>query len=91
MRGGDGKDKMNFKLLDFFPPEDDDSDEPPDPESPPDPPDQIGFTYGPAGYVLIDGQVGSDSCKLEGQVLNNVKVRNCESLVVIPYVDDSES
>ncbi len=93
MKGGDGKDKMNFKLLDFFPPEDsgdDDEEEEPDPDEIPDPPDPIGFTYGPAGYVLIDGQVGTDSCKLEGQLLTNVRVRNCESLVVVPYVDDSQ-
>jgi hypothetical protein len=89
--GGSGNDTMNFNLLDFFPVErPDEDDEPPEPsEDPPEPPtlDQIGFTYGPTGYVTIDAGLGTDSTTLFGSVLTNVRVRSSEKLTIIPFTD----
>jgi hypothetical protein len=89
--GGSGTDTMKFNLLDFFPLDrDDDDDEPPEagdePPEIPEPP-QIGFTYGPAGYVAIDAGTGTDSTTLSGTVLANVRVRSSEKTTIIPFTD----
>ena len=89
--GGSGNDTMNFNLLDFFPVDrPDEDDEPADPgDEPPEPPtlDQIGFTYGPTGYVTVDAGLGSDSTTLSGAVLTNVRVRSSEKLTIVPFTD----
>jgi hypothetical protein len=89
--GGAGNDTMNFNLLDFFPVDrPDEDDEPADPdEDPPEPPtvDQIGFTYGPTGYVTVDAGLGTDSTTLSGTVLTNIRVRASEKLKIIPFTD----
>jgi hypothetical protein len=89
--GGSGNDTMKFNLLDFFPVDrDDDDDEPPEPgDEPPEipTPDQIGFTYGPTGYVTVDAGQGTDSTTLSGTVLTNVRVRSSEKLTIIPFTD----
>ena len=88
--GGTGNDTINFNLLDFFPldPEEPDDDDP-DPDEPdeiPEPP-QVGFTYGPTGFVNIDGGTGGDATTLSGTVLTNIRVRATEKLTVIPFTD----
>jgi hypothetical protein len=89
--GGSGNDTMSFNLLDFFPVErDDDDDELPEPgDEPPEipTPDQIGFTYGPTGYVTVDAGLGTDSTTLSGAVLTNVRVRASEKLTIVPFTD----
>jgi hypothetical protein len=87
--GGAGNDTMKFNLLDFYPLDRDDEDDgqpPPDPADIPEPP-QIGFTYGPAGYVSIDSGTGTDSTTLTGTVLANVRVRSSEKTTVVPFTD----
>jgi hypothetical protein len=91
LMGGSGNDKMNFNLLDFFPLDrDEDDDNPPEPgDEPPEIPEppQIGFTYGPTGYVTVDAGSGTDSTTLSGTVLANVRVRSSEKLTIIPFTD----
>jgi hypothetical protein len=89
MFGGSGNDTMLLNLLDFFPlePEEPEEGEEPDPDEEPIIPPQVGFTYGPTGFLTMDAGTGSDKTTLSGTVLSQVRVRNSEKLTVIPFTD----